>query len=181
MKKIYGLILGMVFTTQAFGAAVTVTAACDVNDVTIEGVAADSCTGMFPGNVNSLADINTATGGSYDLLSTAAVFGAGVFSFTDTIGDTVAVALKQSTLWAVFIFDLATRDTGADGIWNGTWNTSDMTWDNNSRVLGCQGCGGLSHGIIAGMSVSEVPVPGTLGLLGLGLLGLGAVRRRVTI
>lgn len=178
MKGIYGFILALAFSSQALAATLTT---CNVNDVTIEGTAADSCQGMFSGNVNSLEDINAATGGSYDLMSTDAAFGAGVFSFTDTIGDTVALALKQSTLWAVFIFDLTTRDTGADGIWNGTWNTSTLTWDNNSRVRGCQGCGGLSHGMIAGMSISEVPVPGTLSLLGLGLLGLGAVRRQVSV
>lgn len=178
MKAIYGLILAAAFSSQAFAATVT-TAVCDVNDVTIEGTAADSCTGMFSGNVNSLEDINTATGGSYDLMSTDAVFGAGTFSFTDTIGDTVAVALKQSTLWAVFIFDLTTRSTGADGLWNGTWNTNNLSWDGKPLVRGCQGCGELSHGMIAGMSISEVPVPGTLSLLGLGLLGLGAVRRKV--
>jgi hypothetical protein len=78
----------------------------------------------------------------------------------------------------VFIFDLVGRSPGSDGIWNGTWNTSNLSWDNNSQVRGCQGCGDLSHGMVAGFDVQEVPVPGTLGLLGLGLLGLGAVRRQ---
>lgn len=39
---------------------------------------------------------------------------------------------------------------------------------------------GLSH-VSTFDSVSEVPVPGTMGLLGLGLLGLGLVRRRITV
>ncbi len=35
-----------------------------------------------------------------------------------------------------------------------------------------------TQGYIGHLDVSQVPVPGTLGLLGLGLLGLGAVRRK---
>lgn len=35
------------------------------------------------------------------------------------------------------------------------------------------------EGYVGNLDVSQVPVPGTLGLLGLGLLGLGAVRRKM--
>lgn len=36
----------------------------------------------------------------------------------------------------------------------------------------------ISHISFYGEGGNEVPVPGTLGLLGLGLVGLGAVRRK---
>ena len=55
---------------------------------------------------------------------------------------------------------------------SGTWSTN---WGNKW---------GLSNLYLVGnecttdCNPSEVPVPGTLGLLGLGLAGLGAVRRR---
>ena len=175
MKSFFAAIFAVAISAQALATTVS---SCVLGDVTIEGRAANSCVGMMEGNVNSLEDINAATSGTYDVTSLDAVFGTGIFSFSDTIGDSVAVALKQNTHWAVFLFDLTGRDPGLDSIWNGTWNTNNMSWDNNPRVRGCQGCGGLSHGLIAGFNVSEVPLPGTLSLLGLGLLGLGVVRRQ---
>ena len=173
MKTILSIAFATMFSAQALASV------CTLTDVTIEGVAADSCVGMIEGNFNSLADVNNITSGSYDVESSDALFGDGIFSFSDTIGNSVAVALKQNTTWAVFTFDLSTRSTGGDGVWNGTWNTNNLSWDGKPLVRGCQGCGGLSHGMVVGMDVSQVPIPGTLSLLGIGLIGLGAVRRRI--
>lgn len=148
---------------------------CSVSDVTIEGQSASSCSGMFSGNVNSLADVNAALSASYTEY-VPLTWDGNSFSFDDVYSNIVEIVLKQNTHWAVYKFDLSTLNN-ADGIWDGTWDTSGIQWDNNSGVAGCQGCGGLSHSVIVG-DINEVPLPGTLGLLGLGLLGLGVVRNQ---
>ena len=167
------------------GAALAVP--CVATDVTLEGQAADACFGMYSGNVNSLADINAALAASYtgyiaeDLPNSGdgTYFDAdGTFAIADLYGDALAVALKQNTRWAVFVFDLSSLSDGGDGVWNGSWNTSGSQWDGNSNVNGCQGCGGLSHGAFVWKDEYRVDAPGSLGLLLLGGLGVMLGARR---
>lgn len=149
-------------------------ATCSVSDVKIEGVSAVSCAGIFSGNVNSLEDVNTALSSSYTDYSNLLVT-ENTFSFSNIYSNEIEIVLKQNTSWAVYRFDLNSLNN-VDGVWNGTWSTTGIQWDGNSRASGCQGCGELSHAAIAG-NISEVPVPGTLSLLGLGLVALGALRK----
>lgn len=174
-------LIKMVVATIALTMATVVQAAtitvCDTNSVTLEGVAADSCYGMFEGNFNSLSDINTAAGTSFvDYDTTSITTLQNAFSLGSNYGPVIGIALKQNTSWGIWLFDLLSRDIGANGVWDAAWDTSFTSWDGNPDVEGCQGCGGLSHGAIA--YTGEVPVPGTMGLLGIGLLGLGLVRRK---
>ena len=178
-KTVLAVLTAIVIGSASVAHSATLTL-CNVNDVTIDGNAADACVGMIDGNVNSLSDINSIISTDYSYYtSTDITFGAGTFSFADVYGDRVGIAIKQNTKWAVYEFDLSDDLTGPDNVWNGTWSTNGSQWDGNPRVVGCQGCGGLSHGALVYDGSTEVPVPGTLGLLGLGLMGLGALRRQM--
>lgn len=159
-------------------AAAASVATCVATDVTLDGTAATSCHGLYSGNVNSVEDINTVMGSDYsDMLNID--FEKGTWSVSDTVPAGFVLALKQNTMWAVYTFDFSNA-IARDGFWWGTWNTSGIQWDNKPMVKGCQGCGELSHAIVAFSPLtSEVPLPGTLSLLGIGLVGLGAIRRRI--
>lgn len=150
-------------------------ASCSLSDVTIEGASAISCVGMLDGNANSLEDVNGVLSTSYTDIAPLQT-SEETFSFEAVYSNIVEIVLKQNTSWAIYRFDLSALDN-IDGVWNGTWSTSGLHWDNKPDVRGCQGCGELSHSFVVG-NLNEVPLPGTLGLLGIGLLGLGAIRRR---
>lgn len=168
MTRIVAFIAAALFSINALAAT------CSVSDVKIEGVSAQSCSGMYRGNVNSLEDINTALGTSYDTIDPLNYIGRR-FTLDADISGVIEIVLKQNTNWATYRFDLSTI-TNLDDIWSGVWSTRGEHWDNNTRRAGCQGCGGLSHGFV--VSSSTVPVPGTLGLLGIGLAGLIGLRRK---
>jgi len=168
MKK---LLAALLLTSSAASYAAT----CSLTDVTIEGANASSCSGMYDGNFNDVTDINSVLETSYSSYEEMVVDGNS-FSFSTAFSNLVEIVLKQNDHWAIYHFDLSLLNDGGDGKWDGTWSTSGVHWDNKPNVVGCQGCGGLSHGAIVG-DLSEVPVPGTLGLMALGLIGLGTIRR----
>ncbi|MFM7273598.1 MAG: PEP-CTERM sorting domain-containing protein, partial [Gammaproteobacteria bacterium] len=166
--------------------------------VTIEGQAASACQGLNAGNnpasdsaLNALFGTHFDTwtkddsGAAADPVGSALSFTPGAFSFLDVLGDSVVVILKQSTHWAAYLFDLGGLNPGSDGRMDGTWTTASAGWrtDMNCKV-NKQGaltgpCGGLSHGMVGGtVTPTDVPAPGTAGLLALGIAGLGFLRRK---
>jgi hypothetical protein len=176
MKKrsLLAVVAGLAMGASATASAITIVGGCSTSDVTNGGFAADSCQGLFTGSGGDqnydLDAIIDYFGGGYTQLGKSddgfgnVTAGAGTWSATGLGGYTdFVVALKQATYWAGYSFNSVHGTTG-------TWSTAG--W-----AIG-QPAGGLSHLGVYARGTSQVPEPGTLALLGMGLLGMAASMRR---
>ncbi len=153
---------------------------CDVGDLP----GADACYGIQSGNIETpeanpyfygdllpssafggeFGDYTTWTLLAYDNkedVNDSNFLNGGTWSVDLSSGiSELVIVLKQGNGWGAWYFDPAQS--------SGTWSTS---WQGNGK--------GYSHGFALGRGGSvSVPEPATLGLLGLGLIGIGFARRR---
>jgi hypothetical protein len=120
-----------------------------------------------------------------DCTTTTGADDNGCWSFTglpDGYGDfIIVIKAANSPGWAAYLFS-GTNNGSTSGTWQVAWSggtdptcTESVLGESNSGA-----CAAVSHISIyaAKGGTTTVAEPGTLGLLGLGLLGIGFVRRR---
>ena len=105
--------------------------------------------------------------------------------FDRSFFDHLAFSVKSSTGWAVYDFDFNLINAAAPGAFNlNVPYTIGGTWTMNSDFFNRNGNGqDISHLAVWArdpLSRNDIPLPGTVFLLGLGLLVMGAIRRSRT-
>ncbi|MGM0451085.1 MAG: PEP-CTERM sorting domain-containing protein [Pseudomonadota bacterium] len=168
--------------------------AISTSDVTLGGGSASECFGAYKGNNStdpllwndntwnhvSKIDINEDGGGmqSNGLIGIdfeGGVDSDGLWSFSGDASDWGSFFLVTKAAnnpgWAAYYFDDLDGLASLDGSFTIPWTAGNGPNENNPA---------LSHLSLYAQTVASVPEPATLGLMGLGLLGLGLSRRRHT-
>jgi hypothetical protein len=184
--KTLGALASAVLMLSAFSTATA--APCALTDVTVEGSNALACAGAFAGNTDEGAHLNGLSaadwtgvapsplngwlyGGKWDkedpfdggvLTEDKLTFNIGAGTFTVDVSPyaEMVLAFKQGAEYAYYYF----MNDGA-GVYNLSWAVGNGLDFSHLTVF------------VRGER-TEVPEPGTLALLGLGLVGFGLARRR---
>lgn len=187
------LVIAMGLTATASAATIYDVDSCSANspsygninesDVTLSGASATDCYGAYDGNNsgttlslngmdwNEIARVNIDDGLTSNGLELNNGSSSGTWKYQGDMSTWesffVVTKASHSPGWAAYYFDAdVTNQQSIDGTWLVPWTNNNGTPRD------------LSHLSLYARNAQSVPEPGTLGLIGLGLLALGLRSKR---